>query len=132
MMTRASNEIALAISTTCCAPTRSRATGVRGSTSSSNFASSARASRVHPPIVDQAESIERLAAEEDVFGDAQVGNEIELLKDDRDAGLLGFARIAKVDRPAVQQNFARVGRKHAGQNVHQRRFAGAVLAQRAH
>jgi hypothetical protein len=45
--------------------------------------------------IDQHAGDQRLAAEEDVIGHAQVGNEIELLMDDRHAGLFGVAHAAE-------------------------------------
>ncbi len=40
----------------------------------------------HPPAVDAAEALERLHADEDVLGDAEIGKEDRLLEDDRDPG----------------------------------------------
>ena len=41
---------------------------------------------------------------------------------------LGVVRPAKTHYPAVQQDLAGVGRLGAGQNLHQRGFAGPVLS----
>ena len=48
--------------------------------------------------------------------------------DDADAGRFGVARAGEADRLAGQQQLAVVVGDHAGQNLHQRAFAGAVLA----
>ena len=71
---------------------------------------------------------QRLAAEEDVGGDAELGDEVELLVDDGDAGPLGVADAGEADGRAVDQDLAGVGGLDAGEDLHQRRLAGAVLA----
>ncbi len=48
-----------------------------------------------------------LAAEEDVVGDGELGDEVELLVDDPDAGVLGLARSGEPDRPAVEDGSRR-------------------------
>ena len=71
----------------------------------------------------------RLAPEQHVLGDRQVGRERKLLIDDRDAVLPGRERTGDGDGLPVDQDLAaRIRLVGAGQDLHQRRFAGAVLA----
>ena len=77
--------------------------------------------------VDEAAAAQ-LDAEEDVVEDRQVGGERELLLDDPDAVADGVARRAMAHRLAVDEDLARVGRHRAGDDLAQRRLAGAVLA----
>ena len=83
MITRASNEIALAISTTCCAPTAQVANARSRVEVEVQFAR-ARLCAAHASGESRsAQATERLAAEKDVLGDAQVGNQIQFLIDGR-------------------------------------------------
>ena len=60
----------------------------------------------------------------------QVRNQIQLLEDDGDAGVLGLARSCETQLAwPRQQDLARVRREHAGEDVHQRGLARAVLAE---
>ena len=70
----------------------------------------------------------RLAVDEDVLRDGPVGEQVELLEDDRDAGGLGLDRVVEGVRLAVDQDLAGVGGMHAREHLHQRRLAGPVLA----
>ena len=85
-------------------------------------------------VVEQhAAELLRLAADEDVLRRGEVGHQVQFLMDDADAELLGAARRIDLDRLAVEQDLAFVGLVDAGENFHQRRLAGAVLAhQRVH
>ena len=56
----------------------------------------------------------QLPAEEQVRGDVEARNEVELLKDGGDAGRLRRARVGEPDRRAVDPHFAGVGLDHAG------------------
>ena len=47
---------------------------------------------VHRPVIEQAESAAQLAAQEDIGGDRQLFDQVQLLVDDADARLLGVAR----------------------------------------
>ena len=71
---------------------------------------------------------QRLAAEKDVRRDAQLRDEVELLVDDGDARRLGVAHACEADRLAGDPDLAVIGRVDAGEDLHQRRLAGAVLA----
>ena len=54
-----------------------------------------------------------------------------MLVDHADAGADRIARAAELDRLAVDQDLALVGPVEAGEDVHQRGLAGAVLAEQA-
>ncbi len=85
----------------------------------------------HPPAVDAAEPLERLHADEDVLGDGQVGEERRLLEDDRDPGRLRLLGVVEDRLLAVEQQPAGVGPVDAGEDLDERRLAGAVLADEA-
>ena len=96
-------------------------------------ASSALRRLCDPAAVDDRPGDQRLAAEKDVVGRRQFGNEIEFLMDDRDARPLGVLNAGELRRRAVEPNDAVVLDVHAGEDLHQGRLAGAVLAdQRVH
>jgi len=77
--------------------------------------------------VDQAEAV-RLAAEEDVLLDREVGHQVELLVDEDDPCRLGGVGVGELDRAPFQCDLARARAVVAGEQLHQRRLAGAVLA----
>src|SRR5215813_9022498 len=104
MRMRARSDSALAISTSCCSPTRSRATTLAG------------------------EAL-RLAPEKDVLGHRQLRHEVQLLMDDGDAVPLGLARRMDCDGRAVDDDLALILADGPAQHLHQGRFAGAVLAE---
>ena len=85
---------------------------------------------VHAAPVDHPAPAAQLLAEVDVLGHRQVRGERQLLVDDRDAVPLGGDRVAAdLDRLAVDQDLAaRIGLVGAGEDLHQGRLAGAVLA----
>ena len=123
----------LAISTICCWPGDSCATGVRGSMSTSRSARMRRvpsyigARRMTPSGVD------RLAAGIDVLGHAQRAHQAALLVDHGDTGVGGALLVEARDRHAVELDRAAVRLVDAGDEVHERGLAGAVLAdQRVH
>ena len=91
--TRASREIALAISTACCAATASVFAGARGSTSMSSERRIAVGLVVHPPPAHDAAAV--AVADEDVLGDAEVGEDHRLLVDGDDP-----AAWASADEPS--------------------------------
>src|SRR5206468_1700079 len=70
----------------------------------------------------------RLAAEEDVFGGAEVRDQVEFLVDDVDAEVHRPLGGIDHDGLAVENNLAAVRLLGAGQDLHERRLAGAVLA----
>ena len=71
----------------------------------------------------------QLPPQEQIGGDVEARHEIELLKDRGDARRLRGARIGEAHGRAVDAHFAGVGLDDAGENVHQRRLAGAVFAE---
>ena len=83
----------------------------------------------HPAPVDAPAARQRLRADEDVLGDRQVREQRRLLEDDRDAGRvrLGGACRRRPPRPSISTRPA-VGPVHAGEDLDERRLAGAVLA----
>ena len=83
----------------------------------------------HRRPVEHARSRE-LPPEEQVGGDVEARHEVELLEDGGDARGLRGARVGEAHGRAVDPHFAGVGFDDPGQNVHQRRFASAVLAEK--
>ena len=71
-----------------------------------------------------------LAPHEDVVTHRKVGGEAQLLVDDRDATIARLGRIGEGDRLAVQHDLARGRLNHARKDLHQRRLARAVLAEK--
>ena len=127
---RAFCDSALAISTICCCATPSRCTGVRVSRSALQRREHAARLRMRPGAIDRArDPARKLAAEEDVLGDVQVGNERELLEDDGNAEPAGIGGRRDAHRLSFEQELAAVGMVGAVQRLDQRRLAGAVLAE---
>jgi hypothetical protein len=83
---------------------------------------------VHPGIVDAAEAAGGLVAQKHVLGNGEVGQQRHFLEDSGYAGGQCFARIGEEDLLAGLANFPQIGSMHARQNLHQRRFASAILA----
>ena len=71
-----------------------------------------------------------LPPHEDVVAHRQIGGEAQFLVDDRDAAIARLGRIGEGDRLAVQHDLARGRLNHARQDLHQRRFARAVFAEK--
>ncbi len=80
-----------------------------------------------PLPVDQSESRGRTSGE-DVLADADGSGERKLLEDRGNAEKLGVTRRTNGDRVAVDADRAGIRLKNPGENIGQRRFAGAVLA----
>ena len=90
------------MATICWTPRPSSLSGRRTSTCDA-VARKARAGfAVHPPEVDQPEAGRRLAAEEEVAGDAHQRDQVDLLVDRADPGRL------RVERPGEGHRFAAV------------------------
>ena len=68
-------------------------------------------------------------ADEDVLGDVEVGKQQRLLIDRGDAQSLRLRGASDRDRLAVEQDLAAIGLMHAGDDLDERRLAGAVLAE---
>ena len=99
----ASNASALAISTICWSPIRRSPTLARGETAVPRRSNSRSVSRLHRSIVEPAQPSAPglLAAQEDVVGDRELGNEVQLLVDDPDR---------RRPRPAGAPRIGRAGR----------------------
>ena len=82
---------------------------------------------VHGAAVDAVCPAERLAAHEDVLGDREVREQRGLLVDHGDAGVLGLGGAVEVDLLVTEQELAGVAAVDAGDDLDQRRLAGAVL-----
>ena len=67
------------------------------------------------------------AVHEDVLRDAEVGEHQRLLVDARDAERLGVSRVAQLHGATIDVDGARIGSVQAGDDLDQRRLAGAVL-----
>ena len=78
--------------------------------------------------VDEAQP-PRLAPQRDVLGHREVRDQVQLLVDDADAAPVRIARAGDLHQLAVQPDLARVPGLGAAQDLHERRLAGAVLAQ---
>ena len=61
-------------------------------------------------------------------GDVEVLGKVQLLMDQHDAVPFGVLDAGEADRLAVEAELAGVRRVDAGEDLHQRRFAGPVLA----
>ena len=70
-----------------------------------------------------------LVAHDHVLERGHGPDQLEVLVDHADAVADGVARLVDVDRPTVDPDLAAVGAIEAGEDVHQRRLAGAVLAE---
>ena len=83
--------------------------------------------RAHRRFVEPAEAAD-LAAAEDVGRDAEVGQAQHLLVDHADAVLDGLARARRRERLSAPADLAAIGPDQPGEDLQQRRLAGAVLA----
>ena len=130
MMRRASWPRARATSTSCRWPGGSSPTRRSGPNVEADAGQQGAGVGAHAAVVEPAEGAADhfLAAEEEVGGDAQVLGEVQLLVDEDDAAVQGVADALQVDRLSVEEDFAAVGPVDAGQDFHERRFAGPVLA----
>ncbi len=78
---------------------------------------------VEPALIDEHSEGTRLASDVDVLRDRQVRHQVELLMDDADV-----PAPVRVQRLPVEPEMAGVRCERAGEQLHQRRLAGAVLA----
>ena len=69
-----------------------------------------------------------LASDRDVLGDGEVRAEVDLLVDGAHAGPLRLERVGELDPLPVELDLAGVREVDAGQDLHERALAGAVLA----
>ena len=70
----------------------------------------------------------QLGAEIQVLGDRAVGEQVELLVDDADAGMARLQGMGEGDHLTVEGDRATARLMSAGDDLHQRRLAGSVLA----
>ena len=126
----ASNASALAISTICWSPIRRSPTLARGEIAAPRRSNKLARPGLHRAVVEPAQPSAPglLAAQEDVVGDRELGNQVELLVDDPDPRVLGLPRSREPDRPAVEHDLAFVFGDRAGQDLHERALARPVLA----
>ena len=76
---------------------------------------------LHRAVVDAPRAAQRLAGDEDVLGDRDVGEERRLLEDDRDPGVARGGRAGQDERPAVGvDQRAAVGRVDAAEDLDER------------
>ena len=128
-ITFALKESALAISTICWSATDSPRAGRLGSSSTPSRAKTAVVCRRISARSMRRPAAQRLPADEDVLGDREVGEERRLLVDDRDPRVPRRGGPGEGRRRPVDRQRAAVRPVHAGQDLHQRRLAGAVLAE---
>ena len=82
----------------------------------------------HAPPLHEAYGVGRLVAEKHVLGHRQIRRDAKLLMHHGNAGGTRVARRPEPDLLSVQQEAAGKLRVHAGDDLHQRAFARAVLA----
>src|SRR6185503_12546114 len=84
----------------------------------------------HAAAVEQAKrsAAMRLAPQEDVTGDVERVDHLQVLVDDGDTETGRTARTVDAHRCAIDADLAGVGPVDAGKDFHQGRLAGAVLA----
>jgi hypothetical protein len=90
--------------------------------------------RVHRAVVEEPERPEgplRLAPEEDVRGCCQVVAERQILVDDLDPLGASIHRLVEMARAAIEADLALGRREVAGDDLDERRLAGAVVAHEA-
>ncbi len=130
-ITRAFVVSAFAISTSCWSAIESPRASRSGSSRTPSCSNTRGRLAAHPSAVDAAEPLERLHADEDVLGDGQIGEERRLLEDDRDPGGLRLLGVVEDRLLAVEHEPAGVGPVDAGEDLDERRLAGAVLPDEA-
>ena len=82
----------------------------------------------HRPPVDDAEAGAEVAPGEDVLGDGQILEDRRLLVHRDDAQAMRGLRVGDPPRRALDRDLALVGLNDPGQDLDERRLAGAVLA----
>ena len=122
---------ALAMATSWRSAKLRRSTRASGSGAKSSCARAARAcSRMRVAIDDgdAQQAPHRQIAERQVLGDRQRRNQAQLLRNGDDAGRDRVMRAGEAARAAVDRDLAAIRPMHAAEDAHQRRLAGAVLA----
>ena len=113
----------------CCCATESRRAGRSSGNTMPSSREHRRSRARRPPRAIEKTAAHRFDAEHDVLDHAEIRHEIELLIDHADAER--FRRLAaRRSRPARRRcrSSPPSARIRAGENLHQRRFARAVLA----
>ena len=131
MMMRAPLNRTRPSSTSCCRPSGNRPHSWPGSRSIPSRCRCVLGLARHRAPAHDAGAVDRLVAEEHVLGHAQRRNDRQLLVDHADAGGQGVAGRPEMDRPAVDAHLAVIAGMDAGDDLHQRRLARAVLADEA-
>ncbi len=80
-------------------------------------------------VADLSGKIGRLVGQQHVLRDGQVGHQGELLERRLQPVAMGVARAVEMNLPALQQDATGIRANQATQRLHQRRLAGAVLAE---
>ena len=80
-------------------------------------------------MVQKAVFLFQFPADEHVFIDREVVDQVQLLMDKGDPRVQRLTGVLESLRLVIQQNLPCVRPEHAAQNIHQRAFARAVLAQ---
>ena len=86
---------------------------------------------LHPSAIQRPPAGAILLAQKHRFRDGKVRDQVELLVDNADAGGFDGCRVAEGQRATVEGRAAAVGLINAGEDLDQRRFTGAVLANQA-
>ena len=84
-------------------------------------------------MIDEAQPVFRLAANPDIFGYRHISHQVQFLMDHGNAVFQRVERGIETYRRALQADFSVIRLVDAGENLHKRRFAGAILThQRMH
>src|SRR5579875_811832 len=83
---------------------------------------------LHAPPVDEAEAAARLAAQQQVLGDAHPGEEGELLEHRPGAARMGLVGTAQRDRLALDADLAPIGAQPSAHDLDEGALSRAVLA----
>ena len=118
---------ALTISSRCCSPTDSAETGKSGSSVSPCSTADLGQPRKPAGAIDAAGSCRN--ADQKVFQHRQPWRQMKMLVHHADAGGQRIGRTGDPHRLALDQDLAGIRRIGAEQHIHQRRLAGAVLAE---
>ena len=125
---RVCSDSALAISTSCCSPTRSVPDQRRRRGAEVQRLEQLRRRLQLAAPVDEERASDHLRAEKDVVGHGHARHQVELLVDDRDAVPGRVAGALKSHRHPVDRDLALVVGVDPAGDLHQRRLAGAILA----
>ena len=69
----------------------------------------------------------RFLTKKNIFGDREIGRQVQFLINNRDAFCLGFRRIREFDGFSVKLNGSRIRLVNSGDDLHQGAFPGAIL-----